>query len=170
MKNKRNRKLQQIQSSKTKKPFPVNIVEEELVLQDDFCFEAPETFTTNREKITNVSSDSEGETNSDFSRSPTTNLCKENLKTIPNKQMLTDNVINVLQKIFKMLEKYLHQTATLIIHCQCKLKIKSVSCYTVLSKPSRLLFFQFNNRQGELIAAFFRQSFYNLSYHASKIQ
>ena len=41
-----------------KKSFPVNAVEEELVLQDDFCFEASETFTTNSEKIINVSSDS----------------------------------------------------------------------------------------------------------------
>ena len=41
-----------------KKSFPVNAVEEELVLQDDFCFEAPETFTANSEKIINVSSDS----------------------------------------------------------------------------------------------------------------
>ena len=81
--------------------FPVSDVEEELVLQDDFCFEAPETFTTNRDKIINVSSDSEGETNSEFSKSRTTNHSKEDLKTISNKQMLTDNVINVLQKMLK---------------------------------------------------------------------
>ena len=49
--------------------FPVNIVDEELVLQDDFCFEAPETFTTNKEKIINVSSDSEGEMYSGLSLS-----------------------------------------------------------------------------------------------------
>ena len=97
----RNRKLQQIQSSKTKKSFPVNAVKEELVLQDDFCFEAPETFTTNREKIINVSSDSEGETNSEFSKSLATNLSKEDLKAISNKQMLTDNIIDVLQKMLK---------------------------------------------------------------------
>ena len=84
-----------------KKSFPVNAVEEELVLQGDFCFEAPETFTTNRDKIINVSSDSEGETNSEFSKSRTTNHSKEDLKTISNKQMLTDNVINVLQKMLK---------------------------------------------------------------------
>ena len=84
-----------------KKSFPVNAVEEELVLQGDFCFEAPETFTTNRDKIINVSSDSEGETNSEFSKSRTINHSKEDLKTISNKQMLTDNVINVLQKMLK---------------------------------------------------------------------
>ena len=84
-----------------KKSFPVKAVEEELVLRGDFCFEAPETFTTNRDKIINVSSDSEGETNSEFSKSRTTNHSKEDLKTISNKQMLTDNVINVLQKMLK---------------------------------------------------------------------
>ena len=51
----------------------------ELVLQDDFCFEAPETFTTNREKIINVSSDSEGETNNELFKSLATNLSKEDL-------------------------------------------------------------------------------------------
>ena len=84
-----------------KMSFPVNTVEEELVLQDNFCFEAPETFTTNKEKIINVSNDSEGETNSEFSKSPTTNLSIEDLKTISNKPMLTDNLINVLQKMLK---------------------------------------------------------------------
>ena len=83
------------------KSFPVNTVEEELVLQDDFCFEAPKTFTTNREKTINASSDSEGETNSEFSKSLTTHLSKEDLKTISKKQMLTDSVINVLQKMLK---------------------------------------------------------------------
>ena len=91
-----------------KKSFLVNTLEEELVLLDYFCFEAPETFVTNREKIINVSSDREWDTNSDFFKSPTTNLSIENLKTISNKQMLTDNVINVLQKMFKMLPKYLY--------------------------------------------------------------
>ena len=80
-----------------KKLFPVNDVEEELVLQDDFCFQASEIFTANRQKIINISSDREGKTNSGFS-SLTTNLSKEDIKTISNKQMLTDNVINVLQK------------------------------------------------------------------------
>ena len=84
-----------------KKSLPVNTVEEELVLQDDFSFKAPETFTTNRENIINVSSDSEGEANGELSKSPTTNLSKEDLKTISNKQMLTDNVINGLQKCLK---------------------------------------------------------------------
>ena len=76
-------------------------MEEEFVLQDDFCFEAPETFTTNREKIINVRSDNEGKANSEFSKSSTTNPFKEGLKTISNKKMLTDNVINVLQKMLK---------------------------------------------------------------------
>ena len=79
-----------------KKSLPVNTVEEELVLQDDFYFKAPATFTTNRENIINISSDSEGEANGELSKSPTTNLSKEDLKTISNKQMLTDNVINLL--------------------------------------------------------------------------
>ena len=84
-----------------KKLFPVNTVEEEFVLQDDFCSEAPETFSTNRQKIITISINSEGETNSEFSKSLTTNLSKEDLKTISNKQMLTENVINVLQKMLK---------------------------------------------------------------------
>ena len=84
-----------------KKSLPVNTVEEELVLQDNFCFKAPKTFTTNRENIINVSSDSKGEANGELSKSPTTNLSKEDLKTISNKQMLTDNVINGLQKCLK---------------------------------------------------------------------
>ena len=84
-----------------KKLLPVNTVEEELVLQDDFCFKAPETFTANRETIMIVSSDIEGEANGELSKSPTTNLSKEDLKTISNKQMLTDNVINGLQKCLK---------------------------------------------------------------------
>ena len=61
--------------------FPANAVEEELFLQDDFSIEALETFTTNREKIINISSDSEGETNSGFSKSLATNFSKEDLKT-----------------------------------------------------------------------------------------
>ena len=61
--------------------FPANAVEEELFLQDDFSFEALETFTTNREKIINISSDSKGETNSGFSKSLATNFSKEDLKT-----------------------------------------------------------------------------------------
>ena len=79
-----------------KKSLPVNTVEEELVLQDDFYFKAPAPFTTNRENIINISSDSEREANGELSKSPTTNLSKEDLKTISNKQMLTDNVINLL--------------------------------------------------------------------------
>ena len=71
------------------------------VIQHDFCFEAPETFTTNSEKKTNVSSDSEGEMNSEYSKSQRTNLSIGDIKTISNKQMLTDSVINVLQKMFK---------------------------------------------------------------------
>ena len=59
------------------KSLPVNTIEEELVLQDDFCFKAPDTFTTNREKIINVSSNSEGEANGELSTSPTTNLSKQ---------------------------------------------------------------------------------------------
>ena len=61
--------------------FPANAVEEELFLQDDFSFEALETFTTNREKIINISSDSKGETNSGFSKFLATNFSKEDLKT-----------------------------------------------------------------------------------------
>ena len=83
------------------KSFLVNTVDEELVLQDDFYFEAPKTFTTNIEKIINVSSDSKGKTNSEFSKSLTTRIFKEDLKTISKKQMLTDSVINVLQKMLK---------------------------------------------------------------------
>ena len=66
--------------------FPVSDVEEELVLQDDFCFEAPETFTTNREKIINDSSDSEGETKSKFPSPQQLTFPKR----ISNKQMLTE--------------------------------------------------------------------------------
>ena len=51
-------------------------------------------------------------------------------------------------------EKYLYQTASFIIHYQYKLKSKSLPFYTVHSRLSRLLFYQFKNRQGELIAAF----------------
>ena len=81
--------------------FPFNAVKEDLVLQDYFCFDTLESLTRNREKIINVSSDSKVETNSEFSKSLATNLSKEDLKKISNKQILTDNIINGLQKIFK---------------------------------------------------------------------
>ena len=84
-----------------KKLFPFNAVKEDLVLQDYFCFDTLESLTRNREKIINVSSDSKVETNSEFSKSLATNLSKEDLKKISNKQMLTDNIINDLQKMFK---------------------------------------------------------------------
>ena len=84
-----------------KKLFPFNAVKEDLVLQDYFCFDTLESLTRNREKIINVSSDSKVETNSEFSKSLATNLSKEDLKKISNKQILTDNIINGLQKIFK---------------------------------------------------------------------
>ena len=57
-----------------KKLLTVNTVEEGLDLQDKFFLKPPETLTTNREKIKNVSSDSEGETNSEFFKSQRTNI------------------------------------------------------------------------------------------------
>ena len=72
-----------------KKSFPVNTVEKELVLQNDFCFEAPETLKIFTEKRINVSSDSKGKTNGKFCKSQRTNSSIEDLKTISNKQMLT---------------------------------------------------------------------------------
>ena len=52
----KNRKLQQIQKSKIqkKKLIPVNTVEEELILQDNFSLENSETFTKSRKKIINL--------------------------------------------------------------------------------------------------------------------
>ena len=57
-----------------KKLLTVHTVEEGLDLQDNFFLKPPETLTTNREKIKNVSSDSEGETNSEFFKSQRTNI------------------------------------------------------------------------------------------------
>ena len=62
-----------------KKLFPANVVEEELILQDYFYFEALQTLTKSREKIINVSSDSEGVTDSEFSKSLANKLSKEDL-------------------------------------------------------------------------------------------
>ena len=63
-----------------KKMFPANAVEEELVLQDYFCYEALKTLTKSREKIINVYRDSEGVMGSEFSKSLAKNdLSKEDL-------------------------------------------------------------------------------------------
>ena len=63
-----------------KKMFPTNAVEEELVLQDYFCYEALKTLTKSREKIINVYRDSEGVMGSEFSKSLAKNdLSKEDL-------------------------------------------------------------------------------------------
>ena len=59
--------------------FPANAAEEELVLQDYFCFEALKTLKKSREKIINVSSDSKGVTDNEFSKSLATNPSKEDL-------------------------------------------------------------------------------------------
>ena len=63
-----------------KKMFPANAVEEELVLQDYFCYQALKTLTKSREKIINVYRDSEGVMGSEFSKSLAKNdLSKEDL-------------------------------------------------------------------------------------------
>ena len=63
-----------------KKMFPANAVEEELVLQDYFCYEALKTLTKSREKKINVYRDSEGVMGSEFSKSLAKNdLSKEDL-------------------------------------------------------------------------------------------
>ena len=63
-----------------KKMFPANAVEEELVLQDYFCYEALKTLTKSREKIINFYRDSEGVMGSEFSKSLAKNdLSKEDL-------------------------------------------------------------------------------------------
>ena len=63
-----------------KKMFPANAVEEELVLQDYFCYQALKTLTKSREKIISVYRDSEGVMGSEFSKSLAKNdLSKEDL-------------------------------------------------------------------------------------------
>lgn len=85
---------------KKTKRFFFNIFQEELVLQDDFCYKAPKTIKTkNRKKDVNVPSEKERDTNWEFSKSLRTDLSLGDLQIISNKQILADNVINSLQRM-----------------------------------------------------------------------
>ena len=91
-------------SVQTYTPAKSNI-EEEQVLERDFDFKAPDVFTVQNCDI-DLTADSEDETNSEeqFDKivtSPSGKLSFSGLKTISASQMLTDNVINLLQKMLK---------------------------------------------------------------------
>ena len=80
-------------------------IEEEQVLEKDFDFKAPDVFTVQNCDI-GLTVDSEDETSSEekvdkIVTSPREKLSFSDLKTISNSQMLTDNVINLLQKMLK---------------------------------------------------------------------
>ena len=79
--------------------------EEEQVLERDFDFKAPDVFTVENCDI-DLTVDPEDETSSEEKldktvTSPREKLSFSDLKTISDSQMLTDNVINLLQKMLK---------------------------------------------------------------------
>ena len=91
-------------SVQTYTPAKSNI-EEEQVLERDFDSKAPDVFTVQNCDI-DLTVDSEDETNSEekvdkIVTSPREKLSFSDLKTISDSQMLTGNVINLLQKMLK---------------------------------------------------------------------
>ena len=91
-------------SAQTYTPAKSNI-EEEQVLERDFDFKALDVFTVQNCDIS-LTVDSEDETNSEekvdkIVTSPREKLSFSDVKTISDSQMLTDNVINLFQKMLK---------------------------------------------------------------------
>ena len=105
-------------------------VEEEQVLVESFSFQAPDIFTAKKyvDLIVDSEEDIELETMNETVKSPRADLSDDDLKKISDEQMLTDNVINVLQKRLK-------RNFTDAMGLQDTLLVQSLTCNVYQNKP-----------------------------------
>ena len=106
-----------------------NVVEEQ-VLVESFSFQAPDIFTAKKyvDLIVDSEEDIELETMNETVKSPRADLSGDDLKKISDEQMLTDNVINVLQKRLK-------RNFTDAMGLQDTLLVQSLTCNVYQNKP-----------------------------------